>query len=374
MGIYYTEEQVEEARRTDILAYLTNRGESFEPDSRKLVRHQSHNSLLIDIEERKAHWNSRDIHTKNPVDFAMAFYDLSYPEALHDVIQMGVGAPIPEHKVMPKRPFDYERDVKEMTFYARARNYLVKERALYPALVDRMLERGLIAQDSRSNVVFKWRDPTVIGGKGLIGANLQGTRPMPLEKRLKPDRPYFKSELEGSQEGHGFFFDVGQKPDKLVVCESPIDAISYASYYLQKGDASVLNSRFLSIGGVKSDIVIKNHIILTALVRSYEENANKDNAVAPIILAMDRDQGGLAFCERFEARAEENFYFGHSLKDVLKRDLPVEGFGKDWNEVLQNCYPQVQQKVQEQVQKQENEVKESQKQSQKEELAKVNTL
>ncbi|MFJ7728591.1 DUF3991 domain-containing protein [Neobacillus sp. NPDC097160] len=85
------------------------------------------------------------------------------------------------------------------------------ERKIDPDLVQAFINADLIKEDSYKNVVFKWKE----NGE-LIGANLQGTREIPEEKRLHEDRPYFKKVLPTTKEATNSGFNITRGyPEKL---------------------------------------------------------------------------------------------------------------------------------------------------------------
>jgi hypothetical protein len=93
----------------------------------------------------------------------------------------------------------------------RVKRYLVRDRGLPPALIERLIQSGGLYADSRANAVF-----LLLGdGKAPVGAELRGTGPRPW-RGLAP----------GSRKDRGYFSINAAHREGIILCESAIDAIS----------------------------------------------------------------------------------------------------------------------------------------------------
>lgn len=99
--------------------------------------------------------------------------------------------------------------------WSRVRDYLTKTRGLAGELIDKLKERGWIYSDRRNNAVFVYADAQ----SKKIAYELKGTT----------DVPFVQSQGDS---GRGIFIVPGGT-DKLAVCESAIDAISYVQLHPQ---------------------------------------------------------------------------------------------------------------------------------------------
>ena len=99
---------------------------------------------------------------------------------------------------------------------------------------------------------------------------------------------------------------------KAVICEAPIDALSYAKLLHDKND----RTRYFAIGGQVSRF---QWLLIDGLINKYSSKK------MDICLAFDNDPAGKNYIQQFEER-----YSGV----LLTVDLPPQK-GQDWNDVLQ---------------------------------------
>ena len=94
----------------------------------------------------------------------------------------------------------------------RVRHYLTQERGLAADILQPLIDAGKVYADQRGNAVF-----LMVAGKAQrpIGAELRGTG-QHLWRGLAP----------GTRKDAGYFWIGGLAPEKIVICESAIDAIS----------------------------------------------------------------------------------------------------------------------------------------------------
>lgn len=112
----------------------------------------------------------------------------------------------------PARPFEAPSHVEAK--WPRVREYLTTVRGLAGALVDKLKEQGWLGADSRANAFF-----IKMTGSKAVAAELRGT-----------GRSDFKGSALGSSSKEGVFVVSGGK-QRLAVCESAIDAISYVQLH-----------------------------------------------------------------------------------------------------------------------------------------------
>lgn len=296
MGDRVSKEEIQKASDVHILDYLNSKGESVMKQG-KYYRHADHDSLIIN-ENGKWYWNSRSEGGHGSISFARSFYDLSFQDAVRDVNGLSIVR-------------DYTRDVNkeeakvfqypsqyEVATQKNIRQYLVNERMIDKRLVDSLIKNDFVVEDKLKNCVFKWKNSE---GE-IIGADRQGT------VKMDTKRGYFKQILANSKEDGGFRVDVGT-PNKIALFESPIDAISY--YELKKPE----NIRLQSMSG------LKDQTATTAIKELIRECHQRDQSLEIVILAVDNDQAGKTFTERW--------------RDLLKNTEHHKPELKDWNLDLQ---------------------------------------
>ena len=103
---------------------------------------------------------------------------------------------------------------------------------------------------------------------------------------------------------------------KAVICEAPIDALSYAILHHDNND----RTRYFAIGG---QIGRFQWDLIDGLMKKYRSEK------MDIFLAFDNDSAGRKYIQQFQER-----YSGVSFTLDLP---PLEG--QDWNDVLQSKQP-----------------------------------
>lgn len=179
----------------------------------------------------------------------------------------------------PPRPFEAPQHVESK--WPRVREYLTTVRGLAASLVDKLKESGWLGADSRANAFF-----IKMGANGkVVAAELRGT-----------GRSYFKGSALGSISKEGVFVVNGGK-QRLAVCESAIDAISYVQLHPE--------ATAISTGGTG-----KWRAALP-FIEQYGKHYQE------LVCAADNGVGGEGMAMNLE----------------LPHDAPPNGF-KDWNEAL----------------------------------------
>lgn len=186
----------------------------------------------------------------------------------------------------------------------RVRRYLIGERCLSPDVVDFFIRHGMIYESvGTHNVVFVGRDKD----GNARHASLRGTY-------SEPGHKAFKGSVTGSDTGYTFNL-INTDSDMLVVCEAPIDCMSYLELKDDlMSEAGLCN--YLALSGTHD----------RSLERFLSENAH----IHRIILALDADEPGQTACEKIRAK--------YLAEPWDKRDFQIEicppTEGKDYNEML----------------------------------------
>lgn len=310
--ISFSKEEVETAKQTNLVSFLSARGEQL-----KRVGNNEYTMLIHDsmrISDNKFYWNSRSIGG-NPVDFCMVYYGLDFKTAVAELLRYNgynvertgtvtytqpsvsiAPAAVQKDQDAPEKhkPLPYALDSKTNRVYA----YLTKTREIDEDIVKRYIDKGLIAQDVRGNVVFKIFD----AAGNITGSELCTT--------LTNSR--FKQTTQRG--GNGFTINPKglEQPQQVMFFESAIDALSYYSLHQNT------NALLVSMGGLKDVVVLET-------LKRY--NINYDNA----LIAVDNDAAGVRFADKMQKNYsiqrhlinDDELFTGHNDQNL-----------KDWNDLL----------------------------------------
>lgn len=271
---------IDKAKRTDISVLnlkLKKEGNYY--------RSEEHSSLLFKMGKNGFwiyDWNSQQSRG-DIIKFVMEYYSKSFVEAVEFLVGVGPTVTISKETMIQQQDQRQLQMPKKTGNMHRAIAYLNKTRKIKQATIQYLIDKKLMYQDERGNIVFVW--------KGLddseVGAELNGT--------LTSKR--FKGIVTGSYWGCGFNIRSG-KPNTIYFFESAIDLLSFTNLY------KCANCVLISMGGLKKEVVF-NYIKL------YKD--------AEIVMCVDNDN------------AADEFIKTNSF-NKYKRIIPKN---KDFNEDLQ---------------------------------------
>ena len=214
MGIYvpFTEEEKERAASADLEEFLRRRGEQLLPSGRE-KRLASDHSVTI----RGCEWYDHEEHEGgNAISFVRRHYNLSYPEAMEELLgrKGGQTYSVAQRPGIPPKPFELPEANQDMR---RVLAYLVKQRHLDRGIVAHFARARLLYEDMRyHNCVFVGRDD-----RGV---------PRHAHKRsCNSSGKSFRQNVEGSDSRYSFHH-IGTD-GRLFVFEAPIDLLSYITMY-----------------------------------------------------------------------------------------------------------------------------------------------
>lgn len=328
----------EEAKNMNILDVANSLGMNMLKSSRNEYYWDEHDSFKINTSKNMFRWYSKDIGG-DVIQMVQTLRGVSFREAIN---YLDTGH-FEEAKVqeVTREPFKYLLEKYETNF-DNGRRYLKEVRGLSDNTIDFFLKEQALAlvnrkyQDGYSEqvLVFKYFDEN----QNIIGGTLQGIVP---NKDRYEGKGYLKQIIYNSDGTAGVNVTVGEKADRLIFFEAPIDMMSY--YELNKHNLN--NVKLISMDGLKESTIARyltEHIITDEAMKKtldfsnavgymnfiiketdyFDGNKNAD----VITLAVDNDSAGRNFIEKLE---KIGLKFQTELPPQLKNKEKT-----DWNEVL----------------------------------------
>ena len=201
---------VEQARHTDVLAFLEKRHGFTFTHRGGMYRCRQHPSLAVKDDRLSWYWHSKGIGGHGALDYLMKIENLPFRQAVETVAHVPAVVPISAERQPDKRLILPE---KGGMLQARLIDYLCNRRGIGSEIVTALLDEGRIYEDRRGNVVFVGFDEQ----NRPRFASLRGTGSQP-----------FRMDCAGSDKRYGFC--MGDAPSEtLYIFESPIDAMSHAT-------------------------------------------------------------------------------------------------------------------------------------------------
>ena len=328
----------EEAKNMNILDVANSLGMNMLKSSRNEYYWDEHDSFKINTSKNMFRWYSKDIGG-DVIQMVQTIKGVSFREAIN-YLDTGHFEETTVQEIT-REPFKYILEKYETNF-DNGRRYLKEARGLSDNTIDFFLKEKVLAlvnrkyQDGYSEqvLVFKYFDDN----QNIIGGTLQGIVP---NKDRYEGKGYLKQIIYNSDGTAGVNVTVGEKADRLIFFEAPIDMMSY--YELNKHNLN--NVKLISMDGLKESTVARyltEHIITDEAMKKTLDFSNavgymnfiiKDtdyfdgNKNADVItLAVDNDSAGRNFIEKLE---KIGLKFQTELPPQLKNKEKT-----DWNEVL----------------------------------------
>lgn len=310
-----TEKAVEDAKNVSIKELMESSGYVLNKEGRHYYSLAEHDSFKIHARDNKWYWNSRgrggvggitllrdeELFNRN---FRDAVIELNTEEAQR---LQGNFSKSPLNK--EREPYHFPKEeMKDDT--GKVKQYLVEERKLNETIVNTLINKGLIRQDQRNNVVYPWAK----NGE-ILGHNLEGTY-------QSEDKERFKQVNSLGDNVEGFSFQTGQGEVKNhFYFESEVDAMSYVTL-----NGLTENSKYISMRGVNNEEL---------LIRELVDHVKKYDRTPNIVYAVDNDKAGKNFLEREVINARREDFKGQEIKYFVASPPHNEGI-KDWNDLLKS--------------------------------------
>ena len=147
----FNDSDMDQARSIDIREIGEQNGLSFTKQG-NYDRCNEHDSLVL--KGQSFYWNSQNKKGNGGLSFAMEVLDMNF----HDSMTMLIDGEYEEYnkKDLQKNnnsTFMYDNDER---YPNKVIDYLTKERGIDKKLVDWTIKTGVVAEDNKSNAVFKW--------------------------------------------------------------------------------------------------------------------------------------------------------------------------------------------------------------------------
>ena len=204
----FTDAQREQARQTDLVAFLRQCGEIVKPSGSEFQWNCGGQKITI---RGNVWYNQYEQFGGDAISFAQHFYDYSYPDAVKLMLAMNCGIAVPSYTSYPASPFKLPEANDNMR---RAYGYLLRQRGIDKDVLDAFVYRKLIYESAKyHNVIF-------------VGKDKDG-KPRHAHKRGSGSQSTYKGNAPGSAPEFSFHW-VGAD-DSLYLFEAPIDLLSFIS-------------------------------------------------------------------------------------------------------------------------------------------------
>lgn len=302
-----TTEQIQEAKRWDLLSYL----QAYEPgELKRSGPHEyctvTHDSLKIS--NGKWHWCSRGFGGTTALDYLIKVRDMPFVEAVRTLCD-GRAAPSLSQPVKSSpepRPFV----LPEVSRCATAAVAYLQRRGIDSEIISRCIRAGIFYESSRyHNCVFVGRDRT---GKARF-ASMRGTM------------GDFKQDVAGSDKRFNFCFPACDPKSRTVeVFESAIEGLSVATLRKaglldEPGGPPWDGCHYLALSGTSP----------LALLQFLHDHPEVDR----VALRLNNDKAGRDGMEKIVAAVREDRALqGRAL--TVEQKPPPTRYGKDYNQML----------------------------------------
>ncbi len=289
--VYFTEEQKEQVRKIDLVAYLNRNGYKLKRAGSDYVWESPQGKVSI----RGNRWyHQYDREGGYVISFFQRFFDMSFQEAMKMLLEeQGIPYETMEEEVKEKKAFELP---KANGCMRRIFAYLLKERHLDKDVIQYFVHRKLIYEDEEyHNVIFVGRDEEGI--------------PRHAHKRGASGKSCYKGNIESSNPDYSFHY-VGPS-NKIYVFEAPLDMLSYISLHKENWK----EHSYVALCSVATKALVY-------LLNQYPH-------LTEVHPCLDHDKAGIEGDYRILEKVRE-------LGDyTIKPELPKY---KDWNEELKASY------------------------------------
>lgn len=288
----FTEAQIEQANRVNLIEYARIRGYDPKRISNQSYKLPGYGGLFISGDGSKWNWFSQN-KGGGAIQFVMEMEGKSWVDSVKELL----GNSYEEVQVRPK---PIEPEIKgpmvlpeKNDTYKHLFAYLIKSRGIDQDIVTDFVDKKLIYEDSRRNCVF-------------VGYDKGGEPAYASQRSSRTTGQIFRSDVKNSDKSVPFYYP--GKSNTVCVFESPIDLMSYLTL-LRLHNCNDFEHHMISLGGVSDK----------ALLSFLEDHED----IETIVMCVDNDEAGLNSCLRVGIKLQDDY--------SIRRHSPR---GKDFNEDL----------------------------------------
>ncbi|MDR3241727.1 MAG: toprim domain-containing protein [Lactobacillaceae bacterium] len=329
-------------QKVSLQEYLEYVGESWgKVDRSGWAKLDSHDSLYVNLDDNRFAWHAHSLggnlfNYMKEVDGIEEYKDRLSTLHKIQIDRTGAYKQI-MHERGPKEQFDVNKhELADLS--DQSKKFLTDVRGIDPGIVNALARGGLLRDEVKTvqsknsnhsfesrNIWYPWRDSDGI----MVGANAQATHK---SKKITKHDGYWKGNVLGSPSDQaGFNFRVGPKketPDKLIIFEASLDAISYWQLHFAEIHNSKENVQFFAMSGVGNGAAVwkfmHDHYF-------DEEQDTGWHLPAEVHFAVDNDQPGRDMIHKFTDTFSNINLFDDTKMMV---DVPSDIRTKDWNDQL----------------------------------------
>jgi len=251
---------IEQARNTDIIAFFEKHCGFTFAHRGGAYRCQQHPSLAVKNDRLSFYWHSKSVGGFGALDYLVKVENMPFREALEAVTGIAPMQVRSRQEEPPKTLVLPEKAGIPLKLY----DYLCTKRGIDSDIVNALIQKKMLYEDKRGNVVFLGYDEH---NKARF-ASVRGTQ------------GDFRGDCYGSDKRYGFNTAACAPSGCLYVFESPIDLLSHATLaVLEEGDKTAWEyDKRLSLAGT-TDTAIPSFL-------------NQHKAVKELVFCLDNDAPG----------------------------------------------------------------------------------
>ena len=285
--IHFTDEQKEQARRTDLAELLRSQGETLRRSGKEYEWRDGSAKVTI----RGNLWfHQYDREGGDAIDFVRRFYNKTYPEAMEYLLGSCGGTLIVSPPIRKEPPKPFELPPKNDTM-RRVCAYLINHRGINKDVVYAFAHRGMIYESADyHNAVF-------------VGYDASGV-PRHAHKRGSGSESTYKGNVDSSLPEYSFHWK--GTSDRLYLFEAPIDMLSFISLHTEHWKT---HSYAAACG-------VSDHVLWQMMKDSPK--------IQKVYLCLDNDEPGQTAAKRIS----DKLFTKGIQHEIL---VPIH---KDWNEDL----------------------------------------
>lgn len=207
MSLQQMRDQAERVRAIPLSAVLLAAGA--QPESNDQAKWHTSRGMISVNGCKFINWRSAT-GGGGAIDLVIHLYSMDFKSAMAWLVSHFPGT-IPTQPLCAPARQEMKLPQPDLNKLSSVKCYLVGERRLNPALIERLIQSSDLYSDHHANAVFLLRAEHRLP----VGAELRGSGPEP-----------WRGMAPGSQKNRGYFSIRGADVEGIILCESAIDALS----------------------------------------------------------------------------------------------------------------------------------------------------